>query len=431
MIDKRPKTPREVAAFSLFSMAEEGAWSDGALHHYLSRAGLDGRDAALAARLTYGTVQNELLLDWYLRSFSSLRLKKIALRVLACLRMGLYQLILMDKIPAHAAVAETVSLVRHYCHANDRTVSFANAVMRKAAEAVEKNALPRLDCPDKESYYALRYSHPEWLVRLLSEQFGQKLTERICQADNADTPVSVRVNRMKTTPFADILLCTGGDAAATEAFREGRITVQDAASALAAFVADPKPGTAVLDCCAAPGGESFAMAEKMQGKGSLTSCDIYEHKLKRIQEGAARLGLPNIRTELQDASAFRAEWAESADTVLCDVPCSGLGIIRKKPETRYKDPDEIAKLPALQLAILENCARYVKKGGTLVYSTCTILRRENEDVVRAFLAAHPEFAPAPWSHPVCGGREDGMVTLLPPEHDTDGFFIAKLKRIGN
>ena len=117
--------------------------------------------------------------------------------------------------------------------------------------------------------------------------------------------------------------------------------------------------------------------------------------------------------------------------MLCDVPCSGLGIIRKKPETRYKDPDEIAKLPALQLAILENCARYVKKGGTLVYSTCTILRRENEDVVRAFLAAHPEFAPTPWSHPVCGGREDGMVTLLPPEHDTDGFFIAKLKRIGN
>ena len=190
-------------------------------------------------------------------------------------------------------------------------------------------------------------------MRLLSEQFGQKLTERICQADNADTPVSVRVNRMKTTPdeaeaeleragmtvtphraFADILLCTGGDAAATEAFREGRITVQDAASALAAFVADPKPGTAVLRIRCAPWRQEIRW-RKMVGKGSLTSCDIYEHKLKRIQEGAARLGLPNIRTELQDASAFRAEWAESADTVLCDVPCSGLGIIRKKPETRY------------------------------------------------------------------------------------------------
>ena len=228
--------------------------------------------------------------------------------------------------------------------------------------------------------------------------------------------------------FPEILLCSGGDAAALPAFAEGRVTVQDAASALAAFVADPKPGTTVLDCCAAPGGKSFAMAERMQGKGSLTSCDIYEHKLKRIREGAARLGLPNIRTELQDASAFRKEWAESADTVLCDVPCSGLGIIRKKPETRYKDPDEIAQLPALQSAILENCARYVKPGGTLVYSTCTILQRENEDVVRAFLTAHPEFEAAGWSHPVCGERADGMVTLLPPEHDTDGFFIAKLKR---
>lgn len=287
MIDKRPKTPREVAAFSLFSMAEEGAWSDGALHHYLSRAGLDGRDAALAARLTYGTVQNELLLDWYLRRFSSLRLKKIAPRVLACLRMGLYQLILMDKIPAHAAVAETVSLVRHYCHANDRTVSFANAVMRKAAEAVEKNALPRLDCPDKESYYALRYSHPEWLVRLLSEQFGQKLTERICQADNADTPVSVRVNTLKVTPedakaeleragmtvtphraFADILLCTAGDAAATDAFRAGRITVQDAASALAAFVADPKPARPSSTAAPPPAARASRWRRKCRGRAA-------------------------------------------------------------------------------------------------------------------------------------------------------------------
>ena len=258
MIDKRPRTPREAAAFSLFSLAEEGAWSDGALHYYLGRAGLDSRDAALASRLVYGTVQNELLLDWYLRHFSSVRLKKIAPRVLACLRMGLYQLILMDKIPAHAAVAETVGLVRRYCHANDRTVSFANAVMRKAAQAAEQGKLPVLDCPDKESYYALRYSHPEWLVRLWSEQFGLKMAERLCQADNADAPVSVRVNTLKTTPadmqveleaaglavtphhaFPEILLCSGGDAAALPAFAEGKITIQDAASALAAAVADP------------------------------------------------------------------------------------------------------------------------------------------------------------------------------------------------
>ena len=246
MIDKRPRTPREVAAFSLFSMAEEGAWSDGALHYYLGRAALDSRDAALASRLVYGTVQNELLLDWYLRHFSSMRLKKIAPRVLACLRMGLYQLILMDKIPAHAAVAETVGLVRRYCHANERTVSFANAVMRNAAQAAEQGKLPALDCPDKESYYALRYSHPEWLVRLWSKQFGLKMAERLCQADNADAPISVRVNTLKASPadmqveleaagltvtphraFPEILLCSGGDAAALPAFAEGKITIQD------------------------------------------------------------------------------------------------------------------------------------------------------------------------------------------------------------
>lgn len=447
MIEKRPRTPREVAAFSLFSMAEEAAWSDGALHHYLARAGLDSRDAALAARLVYGTVQNELLLDWYLRHFSSIRLKKIAPRVLICLRMGLYQLVMMDKIPAHAAVAETVALVRRYCHANDRTASFANAVMRHAADAVQNGKLPVLNCPDKESYYSLKYSHPEWLVRLWSAQFGQKQTEQICQADNADTPISVRVNTMKAAPaavqaalgeagitavphraFPEILLCSGGDVAALPLFQSGEITVQDAASALTAAVADPKAGDTVLDCCAAPGGKSFAMAERMQGEGQVISCDIYEHKLERIREGAARLQLHNIRTALQDAAAPRADWHGMADVVLCDVPCSGLGIIRKKPEIRYKDAAEIEKLPELQAKILQNCAQYVKAGGTLVYSTCTILQRENEDVVRAFLAANPAFEAVPWSHPVCGARVDGMVTLLPPVHDTDGFFIAKLRR---
>ena len=447
MIEKRPRTPREAAAFTLFSMTEEAAWSDGALHHYLARAGLTGRDAALASRLVYGTVQNQMLLDWYLRRFSSVRLGKIAPRVLICLRMGLYQLILLDKIPAHAAVDETVALVRRHCHANDRTVSFVNAVLRRAAQAVQDDALPALDCPDKESYYALRYSHPEWLVRLWSKQFGRKMAERICRADNADTPVSVRVNTLRTTPeqaaqeleaagltvaphraFAEILLCSGGDVAALPAFAAGRVTVQDAASALAAAVADPHPGDRVLDCCAAPGGKSFAMAERMRGEGQVLSCDIYAHKLERIRAGADRMGLSNVQTVLQDAAASRAEWVQQADVVLCDVPCSGLGIIRKKPEIRYKNPAELENLSALQAKILRNCAQYVRPGGTLVYSTCTILQRENEDVVRAFLAEHTDFAAAPWSHPVCGAREDGMVTLLPPLHDTDGFFIAKLHR---
>ena len=451
MIDKRPKTPREVAAFSLFSMAEEAAWSDGALHHYLSRAGLDSRDAALASRLTYGTVQNQILLDWYLRHFSSVRLKKIAPRVLACLRMGLYQLILMDKIPAHAAVAETVALVKHYGHANDRTVAFANAVLRNAANAAQNGSLPRLNCPDKESYYALQYSHPEWLVRLLSEQYGQKLTQKICQADNADAPISVRVNTMKCTPaeaqaeleaagltvqpheaFPEILLCSGGDAAALPAFIEGRVTVQDAASALAAAVADPKPGSTVLDCCAAPGGKSFAMAEKMQGKGSVTSCDIYEHKLKRIRDGAARLGLPNIRTELQDASVCREEWKDSADVVLCDVPCSGLGVLGRRADARWsKEAADIAGLCQVQRQILEQAAQLVAPGGTLIYSTCTITPEENIQMVRQFLEQHPQFMLDEtlndcWLQ--VEKAETGYVQFLPFVDDMDGFFIARMLR---
>ena len=208
----------------------------------------------------------------------------------------------------------------------------------------------------------------------------------------------------------------------------GAIYISDASSLVVASILNANKYDYVLDMCAAPGGKSFFAAERMENTGSVTSCDIYEHKLKRIRDGAARLGLPNIRTELQDASVCREEWKDSADVVLCDVPCSGLGIIRKKPEIRFKNPDEIAGLPEIQARILANCAQYVKKGGTLVYSTCTILQRENEDVVRAFLTENPEFEAVSWTHPVCGERADGMVTLLPPVHNTDGFFIAKMHR---
>ena len=447
MIKKRPVTAREVAAFTLFSMEEDGAWSDGALHHYLERAGLPPRDRALATRLAYGVVQNQILCDWYLRHFSKIRLAKIAPRVRICLRLGIYQLILSDRIPAHAAVGETVELIRRYAHANERTVGYANGVLRAAAQAAANNTLPRMDCPDKESYYSLRYSHPEWLVRMLTAQYGQKETAALLAANNETAPVSIRVNRLRMTrdeaaahftadgfavqphPFAPaILLADRGEIAGHPLFTQGAVTIQDAASATCVEVLDPQPDTFVLDCCAAPGGKSFYIAERMRNRGRLISCDIYAHKLEKIAQGAERLGLSILQPTLQDASAFHSEWEGQADTVLCDVPCSGMGIIRKKPEIRWKDETELAGLPAIQRAILENCARYVRPGGTLVYSTCTILERENEAVVRAFLAGHPTFEAVPTTHPVFGTAENGMVTLLPPAHGTDGFFIAKLRR---
>lgn len=448
MIKKRPHTAREVAAFTLFSMAEDGAWSDGALHHYLQRAELSPRDRALATRLAYGVVQNELLCDWYLRQFSKLRLSKIAPRVRICLRLGIYQLILSDRIPAHAAVDETVALIRHYGHANDRAVGFANGILRAVAQAVADNTLPRLNCPDKESFYSLQYSHPEWLVRRLTKQYGQKETAKLLDANNQIAPVSIRVNRLRIQPqealarllsdgfhvhqhplVPSILLAESGDIAAHPLFTQGAVTIQDTASAVCVEVLDPQPNTFVLDCCAAPGGKTFYIAERMNNRGTLISCDIYAHKLEKIQQGADRLGLSIVQPTLQDAAQYHAEWQRSADFVLCDVPCSGMGIIRKKPEIRYKDAAELANLPEIQQNILENCAHYVRPGGTLVYSTCTILQEENQSVVRAFLQNHSDFEAVPIAHPVFGQADDGMITLLPSVHDTDGFFFAKLRRI--
>ena len=442
----KPTNAREVAAFTLFDMLENGAWSEGALHHYLQLSGLSGRDAALAARLAYGTLQNRSMCDFYIRKYSKIRLAKIKPRVLELMRMGVYQLTMLDRIPAHAATSETIKLIRKYGKADERAAGFANGVLRSIARDKENNKLPHPDCPDKESYYALKYTHPEWLMRKLSSQYGQKESQKIAQANNEIAPISVRINSQKITKeqvyssliedgftaeyhptMNNILLCSGGDIAQNRLFIDGKITVQDAASAAAVEVLEPKPDMKIIDCCAAPGGKTFYIAEKMQNKGQLISCDIYEHKLKKIEEGAKRLGFTCIKTRLANSEQYQPEFEKWADVVMCDVPCSGLGIIRKKPEIRFKTDEELASLPQIQANILRNCANYVKIGGTIVYSTCTILQRENQDVVNAFLKENNNFVLEPFNHPVCG-QTDGMITLLPHLHKTDGFFIAKLRR---
>lgn len=449
MIKARPKTARQVAAFTLFSIEEDGAWSDGALHHYLDRAGLDRREAGLATQLVYGVLQNQTLCDWYMRAFSKLRLAKIAPRVRICLRLGIYQLLFTDRIPVHAAVDETVALIRSFGHANDRAVSFANGLLRSVAQAKESNTLPKLDCPDKASYFSLRYSHPQWLVQALIDQLGEKQTAVVLQEHNKTAPISVRINRLhahncdsKTQLEADgftvnshpnmdnIMLVEGGNLAAHPLFAEGAITVQDAASALCAQMAQAQPHQTVIDCCAAPGGKTFCLAEQMQNTGTLIACDVFTHKLDKILEGGRRLGVTNLKTYVQDARELYAPWQGTADVVLCDVPCSGFGIVRKKPEIRYRDAEDAAKLPPLQLEILRNASQYVKAGGTLVYSTCTILPQENEQVVHAFLAENPEFSLVPIAHDIFGEREQGYVTLYAGIHPTDGFFIAKMVKKG-
>ena len=430
---------RQTALGALIACRKQGAWSDGVLKEYVRRDQLDRREAALAARLCYGVLQNRMRLDFYLEQLVKGRLRDLQPVVLDILRLGLYQILWLEKVPDSAAVNEAVEQGKKY--ANPKAAALINGVLR--------NAVRRRMTWREPQDLATRYSHPQALVRLLAGEMGPEDLEAVLAADNQAPETVLQANPLAGDPAelpAEIQAAGGsctahpwlercflvsgvGSLERLEVFRQGLCYVQDAASRLAVRCAGVKPGMAVLDSCAAPGGQSFAAAIDMGDQGRLYSCDIHRHKLALLEKGAARLGLSCINTRLQDAREPVSEWIGAMDRVLVDVPCSGLGIIRKKPDIRYKDLTQTQALPRLQLEILCNQARYVKPGGALLYSTCTILDRENRQVVRAFLAEHPDFFPVALELP--GGipeQEPGMLTLLPGKYHTDGFFICQLGR---
>ena len=431
---------RETALNALIACRKEGAWSNGALKEYILRDRLDSRDAALATRLCYGVIQNRGLLDFYLQQLLTGKLRDLHPVVRDILHLGLYQLYRMDKIPESAAVNESVALAKKYSK-NPKAAALVNGVLRNAQRNREALKEP--------VSYADRYSHPEELIRVLKESLPKGKLESMLIANNQAPQTVVQVNTLKITASAlqerlaaehvsakphgwmenCLVLDRTGNIEQLESFREGLFYVQDPASKLSVLCAQLEKGWHVLDCCAAPGGKSFAAAVAMEDSGKIISCDIHAHKTERIQNGAKRLGIENLSAQQQDATVFVPQWESAMDAVIVDAPCSGYGIIRKKPDIRYKDPKTMEQLPDLQLQILKNQARYVKPGGTLMYSTCTLLRRENEDVVRAFLAEHEEFSPVPLPLPEkLGKNETGMLTLIPGEYDTDGFFIARMYR---
>ena len=431
---------RETALNALIACRKSGAWPNGALKEYIARDRLSPRDAALATRLCYGVLQNRNKLDFYLKQLLTGRLKDLHPVVRDILHLGLYQIYELDKVPESAAVNESVTLAKKYCK-NPKAGALVNAVLRKAAAT--KGTL------QEPVSYADRYSHPDELISLLKANLPKGKLEPMLIADNEAPEMTVQVNTLRTSAQAltaqlqeqgvgvkphswmpDCLVLSGlGNLERLEEFRAGHFYVQDAASRLSVLCADLKPGWRVLDCCAAPGGKSFAAAMAMEGAGSICSCDIHPHKIQLIENGAARLGLGILQARLQDASEFVPEWEGAMDAVLVDAPCSGLGIIRKKPDIRYRDLKENEALPALQKKILANQARYVKKGGVLLYSTCTLLPRENQDVVEDFLKTHPEFSLEKLELPqIFPENATGMLTLLPGQWDTDGFFISKMRR---
>ena len=431
---------RNAALVALEKCRRADAWSDAVLGSVMDREGLDGRDRAFATVLCYGVLQNLLLLDHLIESVSSVPFRRIEPKVLDILRLSAYQILLLDRVPAAAAVSEGVRLCRS-CGV-PRAAGFVNAVLRKIAGGAAE--LPAGSSPEALS---LRFSHPLWLVELYIARLGAEETEALLQIQNSAAPVTLQVNTLRTEtailcsdlqsagldavphPYlADcLLLQRGGNLRRLTAFRNGLFYVQDAAAKMAVIAADPKPGMKILDVCAAPGGKSFAAA--ILGKDvSILSCDIHENKLRRIREGSERLGITQITAAAYDARSFQPEMEAGFDLVIADVPCSGLGVIRKKPDIRYKDPADFSRFPEIQRAILQNVSRYVALGGILLYSTCTVRREENEDVVTAFLEGNAEFAAEGFELPHIGRVSNGMMQLWPHRHETDGFFIAKLRR---
>lgn len=412
--------PRKTALEALERFRRDGAWSRQVLTALVKKNRLDARDGALAGRLFYGTLQNLILCDYYIDSFTKGKLEP---KVRDILRLGTYQILFMDRIPVSAAVSTSVELCRTLGYA--RAAGLVNAVLRRIGGHREKH----LEIPGKGTapYLSTLYSHPMWMVEELITLRGYEGAEAVLRADNKTAPVYIQTNTLRTSPqsleaalgaephpgIAGCLLLSGGDFASTQEFRQGLFYVQDPAAHMAVLSAEPRPGMRVLDVCAAPGGKSFAAAIAMENRGDIVSRDVSGAKLNLVMDGADRMGLTSIRCETMDV---RDTEPGNYDLVIADLPCSGLGVIRKKPDIRYRLKTELDRLPELQRELLDAAARAVRPGGRLLYSTCTWRARENSAVADDFLKEHPDF-------------EKSLERTFWPDLDgTDGFYTCRMER---
>lgn len=436
-------TAREASLKALAACRKSGAWPDTFLRHLLDKEKMDKREAALTSKITYGVLQNLTLLDFYINEYSTVKTVKLEPMLLDILRLSGYQLVFLTKIPVSAAVDEGVKLAKKY--SNKRAARLVNAVLRRISE--NRGKLPEPPIDDFINYLSIKYSHPIWLVGQFTEILGYNGAEELLKSNNQEIPVTAQINTLKTNTETVLIQLENdnikaerhpwlsdcieiekmGDISKLTCFREGLIYIQDAAARMAVLAAAMEPGCRLLDCCAAPGGKSFASAIEMGNTGEIVSCDIHEKKLGLIQNGAYRLGISNIKAITADAKIRCEEFINAFDVVIADVPCSGTGVIRKKPEIRQKDEKDILALPDIQRNILKNVSEYVKPGGILIYSTCTLLPRENEDIFTDFLTENTSFTAEEFLLP-SGGSKNGMITLYPHIHGTDGFFIGKMRR---
>ena len=403
---------------------------------------LTREERAQLTALLYTTVERKLTYDYYISAISGRSLEDIDPYTKNVLRLGICQILEMNSVPDFAAVNESVKLAR-----NKGEAGFVNALLRSVVRQKDCLPLPRED-KNYRRYLSVKYSFPLWIVKTLDKLYGREATEKLLISFNENKYTDLTVNTMKITaeelrlPLAERGIETVPSVSPTYSiriprsvnpehlpgFNEGHFFVQDGACVISALALDTKAGEKVIDVCSCPGGKSFITAILMGGEGEIHSFDIHESKLSLIAEGADRLGIDIIDIDCVDATEPREDLFGKADKVICDAPCSGLGVLAKKPDLRYKSEESVLDLPELQLSILKESAKYLKVGGEILYSTCTLRREENEEVVEKFLECNSEFTKIDFIAENIKSAY-GMVTLTPHVHNTDGFFMAKLKKI--
>ncbi|MGI6679427.1 MAG: 16S rRNA (cytosine(967)-C(5))-methyltransferase RsmB [Dehalobacterium sp.] len=452
--EQKGRSPRETALLILYQVAAKEAYANLELNKVLSRNDYQTIDRSFITELVYGTIRMQGRIDYILGLFIKKPLNTLPLWILLILRLGVYQIIFLDKVPERAAVNESVQLTKKYGHAG--TVKFVNGVLRNVARQKEKLKYPSLE-EDPPKHISLHYSHPQWLVERWLEQFGPEETINLCSWNNTSPQVTLRTNTLRTTRD-DLIIRLGGEGVKSQpgrivpesilvtgassltslpSYQAGLFQVQDEGSMLVAHVLAPKPGSRMLDLCAAPGGKTTHAAQLMKNHGVIKAFDLYPHKLTLVNESCQRLGVSIVETSVQDATQLPDSLQHWADFCLVDAPCSGLGVLRRRPDARWrKESKKIDELVVLQKKILTAAAKTVKPGGILVYSTCTITPEENKKMIHWFLAEHQEYVldpidkilDFPWGEHEKQGS-DGMIQLYPHIHGTDGLFMARMKKI--
>ena len=445
MIDKS----RELALKIIVEINEDNAYSNITLNKYINenKNKLNEKDISFISELVYGTTNFKLSLDEIIKKYSKIKINKISKWILNILRLGIYQIIFLDKVPKSAAVNESVNLAKRYGH--KASSNFVNAILRKVSKE-DYEELQNID--DNIQKISKTTSTPEWLVKEIEETWGINDTEEICKSFNIRPKINIRINKLKILPedFIKILeennikyeilsqdmpeflqIENLRNIQDIKYFKEGYFTIQDISAGFAAKLLEPKEGQIVLDACSAPGGKTTYLAELMNNKGEIFAWDIHEHRINLIEENAKRLNIDIIKTEIRDSSIFKDEYTEKFDKILLDVPCLGIGVIRRKPDIKWQRKlEDIKEISDLQFKILDNCSKYLKIGGEIVYSTCSILKEENEDIIYKFLEKNRNFIIEKNGKNSIKFFEryynkDGYFKIKPSEKN-DGFFACKV-----